>query len=332
MKLTIIIPVYNMANSIQKTIQSLIHQSDKDFKVIIVDDGSTDDSIDIIKNVYETKDIDLSFYQKPNSGVSSARNMGLTNAKSDYVLFLDADDLLHKDFILSINPVAEMHFDLITFGYAKRSKNSRESKNHHIIQGDGLVDARNEIERYFALQKNRMKFHISSIIFRRDFLLKNQFFFDESLKSGEDSLFVFKAMMLSNSVYNINKTLFYYVQNEGSVTNSFNVRLLDSFKAFTVLSEFFSTQQFNTLSKLVDLKSSLLLQVQLYRLRQRSKDLSIREFFVEIVKIYPELGEKLMIKVKNSRTVRKGIYLNMLWFETYIFSLIFNHYFRRAKI
>lgn len=331
-RLAIIIPVYNMSKSISKTVQSILIQNDQNIEIIFIDDGSKDGSIDIVKKMVESKGTQCSFYHQTNSGVSIARNKGLSVAKSEYVLFLDADDLLNEHFFSSIKPFINKYYDLISYKYAFIKNEINTTGSIGITDCDGLLDIDYELENYFQLRRRRMKFHLSSMVFRREFLIENNILFDERLKSGEDSLFVIKAMTLSKSVYNIPRLLFYYVQTEGSTTNSYNLRLLDSFKALSTLSDFFNEMKLSELGRLTDLKSSLLLQVHLYRLKKRAKHLSFRAFLVEIVKSYPELAEELKLKVRNSREGIDGFYLFVLWIETYIFSLLFSHYIRRAMI
>lgn len=331
MRLTIVIPVFNMEKSIENTIKSLFSQSKNDFEVIFVDDGSTDKSIYIAKKLCNSNSSNFRFYKQNNSGVSSARNYGMMLAKSDYILFLDADDLIHPDFVSMLSTVTNQKYDLIIYQYAFRNSKSIDSNTYGLIKEEGPIEIHEELNNYFSFNSERMKFHLSSMVFRRKFLLENEILFDESIQSGEDSLFVFKAMICTKSVYNIPKLLFYYIQTEGSVTNSYNIRLLDSFKSMTVLSELFIENRMNKISQLVDLKSSLLLQSQLYNLKKRARHLSPRKFLDEIAVHYPNLGDDLRRKVTNSRKGVKGLKLHLLWLEALVFSLIFGYLFRSAK-
>ncbi len=89
--ISVIIPLYNKEKSIRATIESVLDQSYKSFELIVVDDGSTDTSVDIVKSFDDSR---LFLYQKENGGVSSARNYGVKHANGDWIVFLDADDLL----------------------------------------------------------------------------------------------------------------------------------------------------------------------------------------------------------------------------------------------
>src|ERR1044071_9472053 len=89
---SIIMPVYNREGIVEQTIQSVLRQSYRDYELIIVDDGSTDNTEEVIKNISDEK---ISYYKIKNSERGAARNFGVKKAKNDYVAFLDSDDLLY---------------------------------------------------------------------------------------------------------------------------------------------------------------------------------------------------------------------------------------------
>ncbi|MCF0210540.1 MAG: glycosyltransferase family 2 protein [Bacteroidales bacterium] len=100
MLFSLIIPLYNKENYIKETINSVLCQSFSDFELIVVDDGSKDNSVSVVKSINDER---IQLYQKENAGVSIARNYGLNLAKGDFIAFLDADDLWHKDFLLNMS-------------------------------------------------------------------------------------------------------------------------------------------------------------------------------------------------------------------------------------
>ena len=100
MLLSIIIPLYNKADTIRSTIESILWQNAMDYEIIVVDDGSTDNGVDIVRSIDNEK---ITLYQKENTGVSATRNYGVARANGDWVLFLDADDRLLPDALEIIN-------------------------------------------------------------------------------------------------------------------------------------------------------------------------------------------------------------------------------------
>lgn len=100
--ISVIIPLYNKENSIFNTIESVLNQTYKNFEILVVDDGSTDNSANIVKSIDDDR---IKYIYKKNGGVSSARNRGVIEAKGEWILFLDADDCLyHKCLEVLINP------------------------------------------------------------------------------------------------------------------------------------------------------------------------------------------------------------------------------------
>lgn len=97
-EISVIIPVYNAENTILETINSVLNQTFEDFELIIINDGSTDRTLDVIKKF---KDNRISVHTFPNSGPSSARNKGLRLAKGNFISYVDADDLWSKDKLRS---------------------------------------------------------------------------------------------------------------------------------------------------------------------------------------------------------------------------------------
>ena len=95
MKVSVIVPVYNTYDYLNKCLDSLVNQSFKDYEIIIVNDGSTDDSEKIIKK-YQKKYSNIKYYYKENGGLSSARNYGIKYANGDYIAFVDSDDYVDK--------------------------------------------------------------------------------------------------------------------------------------------------------------------------------------------------------------------------------------------
>ena len=100
LRFSIIIPLYNKANFIAKTLNSVLNQTYTDFEVVIVNDGSTDNSLEIVQ-IFDDKRIKL--FTTKNQGVSATRNFGIKQSQGDYIAFLDADDIWEEKFLETIN-------------------------------------------------------------------------------------------------------------------------------------------------------------------------------------------------------------------------------------
>jgi glycosyltransferase involved in cell wall biosynthesis len=115
--LTIIIPVYNAARYLRKTIDSILNQLRNDVEIIFVDDGSKDNSLEILKE-YGEKNENIHIYHQENLGAPAARNFGLAYAKGEYVLFFDSDDLIEpKSIEYCLNRIKSKDTDLLIGEY-----------------------------------------------------------------------------------------------------------------------------------------------------------------------------------------------------------------------
>ena len=117
MKLSIVIPVYNCENYINRCIDSILNQTYKDYELILVNDGSKDNSLKIIRE-YEKKYDFIHVIDQKNSGPAIARNTGLKNANSPYIMFIDSDDYIDKDYVSSYMKYST-DFDVVIGGYKK---------------------------------------------------------------------------------------------------------------------------------------------------------------------------------------------------------------------
>ena len=109
--ISIIIPLYNKQDCIKRTIYSVIRQDFEDFEIVVVDDGSTDSSGKVVNEIPDER---VKYFHKDNQGVSAARNFGLSLAKGEWVLFLDADDVL-KEHALSVFKAAVIENPMLKF-------------------------------------------------------------------------------------------------------------------------------------------------------------------------------------------------------------------------
>lgn len=105
-KFSVIIPLYNKANFVRKTIESVLDQSFKDFEVIIINDGSTDNGLAVVNKINDPR---IRIFSKENGGVAVARNFGIEKSQNEYIAFLDADDLWFPDYLETIKGMVEQH-------------------------------------------------------------------------------------------------------------------------------------------------------------------------------------------------------------------------------
>ncbi|WP_307873340.1 glycosyltransferase family 2 protein [Bacillus sp. TH50] len=121
-KVSIIVPVYNSEKFISKCLESIIRQTYRNIEILIINDGSSDESETII-NVYREIDNRITYYYQNNSGPSKARNKGILNATGEYVIFLDSDDTVDENYVMYLlNEMINSNSDLVCCGYKDISK------------------------------------------------------------------------------------------------------------------------------------------------------------------------------------------------------------------
>jgi glycosyltransferase involved in cell wall biosynthesis len=205
MKFSVILPIYNIGNFLEDAINSIINQSYDEIEIILVNDGSTDNSYEICLRYVETNK-HIVLINQENSGVGIARNNGLKKATGDYIYFMDPDDYLDLDLFSDVNQVTDKnHFDMVLFGYRKVNEKGGELKleKKPSISGDLTIEGIPE------LLLNEIGLFVWDKIIRRDFLISNDIFFDNK-KRGQDIAFTIKCLSVAKTFYSISKSYYNY--------------------------------------------------------------------------------------------------------------------------
>ena len=190
---SVIIPAYNTSHYIQRAMESSQRQSHTNVEIIIVDDGSNDDTLKIAQS-YAENDSRVRVFHQENSGVSSARNKGIRESNGEYVIFLDSDDWL-EDYAIEFLLAVQMnnHDRLVTADFRTVKEyvpaTSKEADNNILIL--------NGIEEALSLPVIQ---YIHSKLFRTDILRKNNIAFREGINYGEDAVFVFDYLHMTEGV------------------------------------------------------------------------------------------------------------------------------------
>ncbi len=238
-KYSIVVPMYNVEKYIEKCILSIINQTYNNFELLIVNDGSTDSSADIINNI---KDKRIKVLNKKNGGLSDARNYGVKYSTGDYIWFVDGDDYIKEDSLEIINKkLSNEKCDLLIFKYY-RVKDNKEFKNKELYYG--FHDKR----KILLCSKSPIA---CAKIFSREFYLKNKFEFKKGVYY-EDLEIVPYIMSLTDKICYIDDYLYYYVIRNNSIMNNniFNIKKDDKF--YVIDSLFSRFKNNNTYEKYKD--------------------------------------------------------------------------------
>lgn len=222
-KLSIIVPVYGVEKYIDKCLNSLVKQSLKEIEIIVVNDGTKDNSQKIIDKYVKKYPDKIKSYIKENGGQGSARNYGLKKATGEYIGYVDSDDFVEKDMYKKLyNKAKENNYDIVVCG------NYNVSEDYQNKNIDAFINNYNtDLENIFF-----GKMAVWNKIYKRDILIKNKLEFKEKVWY-EDLAFTLKAIMNSNTFAFIDEPLYDYLIREGSTMNNSNVkRNLEILEAF----------------------------------------------------------------------------------------------------
>lgn len=232
MKISVIIPVYNVEKYIGQCIQSILAQKFNDYEIICVNDGSTDNSLSVLQSF---KDERLTIIDKKNEGSGVARNTALADAKGEYIWFVDGDDWIEPNSMSKIVEKADdLNTDILIFGglsyYPLRAgfvneQSGNSSEGYKKQSGGYSADKfpKKYLDKVFSAQdikKDVFKFPSTAWtkLYRRDFLIKNNIKFQE-IKVGQDQLPFFHSMILAERIALLPENLYCYRKNrKGAVT------------------------------------------------------------------------------------------------------------------
>lgn len=230
-KLSIIIPVYNVEKYVQECIDSIVKQIDKTCEIILVDDGSTDASGNICEN---NAGEGIKVIHKQNGGLSSARNAGLKQASGKYISFVDSDDLIEEDSIKAVINWIDSHNSDVCFMQAVKfyPDGTEEPMGDDIVSMDIDGKLPDEVIEFLA---SRKKYPGSACtkLYKREFLENNRIDFPHDLRRSEDLGFTMDCLTKANSFSAIDCPYYRYRQNrEGSITGSVNMQTVEGLLAF----------------------------------------------------------------------------------------------------
>ena len=233
MKVSIVIPAYNAENCIAKCLDSILAQSEKDFEVIVVNDGSKDGTAAAV-DAYAQKDSRIILINKENGGVSSARNAGLDRAQGDYVFFVDCDDWIPENALEStVQAIQESGADIV-MGKMWHCDNKTGAVKEHALQEPLLECANNpnaenaflKILTGYALKKG-VAYSALAKLYRRDLIERYGVRFDKNLAYCEDVMFNIDYLKHANSAV-VKDYYYYYAEDSaGSLTKRYNAHVVD---------------------------------------------------------------------------------------------------------
>ena len=215
MKYSIIIPIYNAADTLQDCINSIFQTGLDDYEIVLVDDGSTDCSAEICRKLSQTYPQIEYIYQK-NSGVSAARNNGIRHALGKYIIFCDADDSFEPDCFLDIDNALTNDVDLLIYGISVDYYHNGlcYRKDELIYPYEGKKNTEKWINDFEAMYDYNVLSPVWNKIYRKDIIIRNGLSFDTKMILLEDFVFSIKYLAYCNDVYFRGEVAYRYRQAE----------------------------------------------------------------------------------------------------------------------
>lgn len=223
-QISVIIPVYNASRYIDDCLKSVCSQTVCDIEIILINDGSKDDS-DNKCRIWQSKDKRIKYYSQNNKGVSSARNFGIEKASSEYITFVDSDDLIRHDYCETLLKSVSADVDMVAMGMSRLLNNQLIPIRYRLDPGCYQLE---QLKRIVIDDGTMSGFTFQSAcatLYRKSVIQNNGIRFDENIRFNEDGLFNVMYMMSCNNcvVVNYDEVIYYYRVNEISSSNTVNL-------------------------------------------------------------------------------------------------------------
>jgi len=232
-KISVILPVYNGEKSIAKAIQSLIDQSFKFLKIIVIDDGSIDTTSEIVETFQDIYPDRIEYYYKKNTGIASSRNFGLSKVDTEYFGFLDADDYVEKNmYQMLYEEIIKKDSDLCSCDFYWTYPDTKQLK----LAVDGPFENKKQaLEKLFMTLWNKL--------YKTEFIKRLDVSFPNGLHY-EDAYFLYCLIPYLDNMAYVSEAMVYYVQANGSITHTYTINIQDMMEVFKGIRVYYQNHGF----------------------------------------------------------------------------------------
>ena len=241
--ITVIVPVYNSESTLSRCVESILSQTFKNFELLLIDDGSLDNSAKICDQYAET-DSRIKVYHKVNSGVSAARTVGLENAKGEWVAFVDSDDWVSEFYLQNLFDEVQDDVDLV-IAFAEMVNHPTPDKFYY----EQAKIQRKDFSELFVKYDMSWRTAPWGKLFRADLIKSTALRFIEGMHIGEDACFVYEFILhCRNILISDKKDYFYLYDSQGSLTkrsNSVDAELLAYSEMYQAICKLIDNLQIN---------------------------------------------------------------------------------------
>lgn len=239
--ISVIVPVYNVEKTLKRCVESILQQSFREYELLLINDGSTDNSLKIC-NEYAEMDVRIKVITQNNKGVSSARNNGIRHSSGKYVTFLDSDDYVDIDYLkIMHHALKRKKRELVICGVFFCREGMLENKIAQKDRGDFVLELKaNNTEDIANLLRDKRFNYVYAKLYKREILNKFDIRFKEEISLGEDTIFVMDYLSHVNECVIIGKSYYNYIKyNKGTLTNRF---YKDIYEKYTYINNIIESQ------------------------------------------------------------------------------------------
>lgn len=331
-KISIIIPVYNAAKYLKRCIDSIVSQSYENIEIICVNDGSTDNSLNILKEYADDKRIVI--ISKENAGVSSARNDAIKASTGDYIAFVDSDDWLEQDAIECLyNAIKEKNVDVVRANYYKEYVDNKQIKSEELCDLKDKV-YRVEDEDFDKLVIDRLlngtlQCYLWLLLIKKEYII-DKISFREDIKLMEDTIFYIELLSSVNSIYFMDKPIYHYFCNQDSCTrsSSYYIRNMNNLvKVNQYLNDIIKCGEYNDEKRIETMNTVHLNMIMgFFFLMVKNKNVKNSELIIEMIKIIEDERVQKLVGASNMKLLPIHLRIPIILIINKKYKLLFQFY------
>lgn len=308
---SVIVPCYNAAKILPIALKSLEYQTFKDFEVIVIDDGSSDNIKEVVNDYSDNSNLKIIFCSQSNSGVSAARNHGLKLSNGKYICFLDADDVYHRRFLERAVSVCEKDkIDTCLFFQDRNINNVLE--NDTISELNPEIICIEQVMEFFMYNKENI--HFGGFLYRKEIIIDNDLSFSVGTKYGEDLEFVWKYLVNCKNGICFNDKVYGYYDNPSSAINTVRWEFVDLIEAMLKVEKYMNEKD----CKFTDKFSSYMIPRASWTIAKTFAVGNRKDYYERFLEEYPvkdfmkklyKSSRNLMLKISSAMfCISKNLY------------------------
>ena len=314
-KVSIIVPIYNSEKYLINCLDSLVNQTLDNIEIILINDGSTDDSINIIKK-YAKKYSNIVYFDKKNEGIGVSRNFGIEKSKGKYIAFVDSDDYVSINFAKNMYDFCENNnLDMAVCDYYRINEITHE-KDIFEIEDFEITDLESNKALIYKLNHSPW-----NKLYKRELFLKNNIYFPTDLKY-EDAAVVIPLLKYASKIGKFNEPLNYYIIHNNSETTVMDKRVFDIFKILDIVNNYYKDSKYKKyLEYLTVQKITTYTIQQRYQKNGKLRNKFINEAFKYLNIKYPKWRNSKYFDDRNifKSSIEKSKFLTKIYCVLYAF-------------